>query len=157
MIEEMPILFTEWVHWRERARLVTPDPHIGVYAWAHFHEQPGTDARPYPDLPSQLIYVGETKNLNYRPLGPGSHVGLERYAETYPSDHRLNQLYVSVFRVKCVTEGDELCRVLRAFTRYVEDLMYWKYVQAFEKRPALDYARKPGYTLLVPECCSNRS
>jgi hypothetical protein len=154
MIDVTPIQFTEWVAWSDRRRLVTPEPHLGVYVWGHFHGHPGPEIRPYPDLPSQLVYVGETKNLNIRPLGPISHnhMGLERYAETYPKDADLRHLYVSVFRVECFKDGDPRCRLLRAFTRYVEDRIYWEYTRAFGKRAALDYARKSGYTLVVANC-----
>ena len=47
---------------------------------------------------------------------------------------------------------DALCRALRAYTRYVEDLIYWKYVEAFGKRAALDYKKKPNRST-VAKCC----
>ncbi|HKZ76966.1 MAG TPA: hypothetical protein VJ124_01480 [Pyrinomonadaceae bacterium] len=70
MIEPPPIVFSEWVPWHERGRLKTPDgqPSMGVYLWARFaHGLPPT-GHPYPGLPKELIYVGETNDLNVRPL-----------------------------------------------------------------------------------------
>lgn len=48
---------------------------------------------------------------------------------------------------------DPRSRIVRTFTRYVEDLIYWQYVQRYGKRSALDYAAKPGFTELPEPCC----
>lgn len=142
VVEAAPIQFTEWVPWcGGRGRLKRPEPSIGVYLWAHFAVPPAAAARPYPDLPKELIYVGETRNLNRRPLSGGHH-RLDHYRDKFPDDWDLKSLYVSVFHIESVGRGRS--HLLRAFTRYVEDMIYWQYVQRFGERAALDYKRGKG-------------
>ena len=152
LLDAPAIEFSPWRAWRDRPEMRSDDPHLGVYAWAHFHEPPASGARPFPDLPDGLIYVGETKNLNNRPLGAGHH-RLQHYRATFPRDVDLELLYVSVFRAHCYDPADSKCRELRAFTRYVEDLVYWEYTRKFGIRPALDYKRRVDRGM-VKECCA---
>jgi hypothetical protein len=121
--------------------------------WGHFHTRPVEVV--YPQLPAELIYAGETKNLNSRLLGPRRHHRLIHYRATFPSDTELKRLYLSVFRVDTYRRG-ERSRALRAFTRYVEDRIYWEYVQAFGQRTALNYAAKSGTIQIPAPCCSPR-
>jgi hypothetical protein len=156
MILRVPdILFTEWVPWDERATLATRLPRPGVYAWAHFHNAPSRQDRPYPDVPPELIYVGETKNLNLRPLAARPpHHRLKHYGEMYPVDKRERQkLFVSVFRVPPDLFGDPALRLVRAFTRFLEDQIYWEYARRHGRRAALDYAAKSGHTSEPCRCC----
>ena len=143
MIEPPPIVFSEWVPWHERGRLKTADgqPSMGVYLWARFEHSQRPTGRPYPELPVELIYVGETNDLNDRPLGAGGqrHHRLRHYATRFPKDHGYRYLYISVFHVHRFRRRDKHCNALRAFTRYVEDLVYWEYTRRFDERPALDY------------------
>jgi hypothetical protein len=159
MLPTPKIEFSKWVPWSKRAAVLTAsEPWLGVYMWAHFHDAPATDTSPSidPAPPRELIYVGETKNLNARALRRSAEGGLERYAETFPADRELKHLYLSVCSVRPFQGNDEAYHVHRAFTRYVEDMIYWKFVKEFERRAALDYARKSGYTLKVADCCCDR-
>jgi hypothetical protein len=134
------IQFSEWVPWLTgREGIRQPIQSLGVYAWAHFQSSPDPNARPYPIIPEELIYVGETKDLNRRPLSGGSHHRLQHYRTTFKDDSELRCLYVSVFHVEPYVSGGGRSRLLRAFTRYLEDKIYWEYVQKFGKRAALDY------------------
>lgn len=146
MIDPPPIVFSEWVRWGDRARLKAADgqPSPGVYLWARFAHPPKSGSHPYPDLPEELLYAGETKNLNVRPLGGRTsggtpHHRLAHYGDCFPDDAARALLYVSVFHVIPFKQGDKQC--LRAFTRYVEDLIYWEYAKRYGKRARLDYKK----------------
>ena len=133
MIQEPEIIFTAWCPWADRRSLRTQTPHGGVYLWARFTEG-APDSPPWPELPQELVYVGETKNLNDRPLG--RHNRLSRYKklfETSSCDH----LYLSIFRV-FETDTDSQ-RTLRAFTQYFEGLVDWQYTMQYGRRPAMHF------------------
>jgi hypothetical protein len=138
---ETPLVFSQWVPWKERHLLKTADsyPPLGVYLWSYFSQAPKPTVLPYPDLPTALIYAGETKNLNVRPLGSHRHHRLLHYVDGFPEDPGYTCLYVSVFHVDRFEPSDKWCLSLRAFTRYVEDRIYWEYTRRFGQRPALDY------------------
>ena len=113
---------------------------MGVYLWAHFTHGHRPAGPPYPDLPKRLIYVGETNDLNMRLLGPAGrqHHRLRHYVTRF-RDEAFDCLYISVFHIEPFRQRDKRCNALRAYTRYVEDLVLWKYTEQFEERPALDY------------------
>jgi hypothetical protein len=61
--------FCRWMPWAGRSSLLQDDgPWLGVYLWARFHRAPSPLANPYPKLPRQVIYIGEAKNIDRRPL-----------------------------------------------------------------------------------------
>lgn len=39
-----------------------------------------------------------------------------------------------MFRIEPYVKGDQRCRARRAYTRYVEDRLYWEYVLKFGKK-----------------------
>ena len=80
LMVEPDIRFSQWALWRERESLKSPDgqPSMGAYLWGHFPSGPPA-ASPYPELPKELIYVGETNDLNTRPLGGTRHHRLKHY------------------------------------------------------------------------------
>src|SRR3990170_667978 len=89
MFKPPPVRFSPWVQWHERGGLKSGHPEVGVYLWAYV--DPPTNRLPdpsWPDLPSELIYAGETNNLNRRPLGSGHH-RLKHYRDTFPGDPEL--------------------------------------------------------------------
>ena len=137
------IEFSAWVPWHERSRLSRVDgPWLGLYFWARFNAPPAPSAKPYPRLPKELIYVGETKHLDKRPL-TGSHHRLTHYRDTFPDDPNLERLYVSVCRVCDFPEGygPDYAR-LRVFTQYVEAKTYWDYTVRWGRPPALHYKKR---------------
>jgi hypothetical protein len=73
-IDAPPLTFSEWTRWSDRPRLRGTDgrPGLGLYLWSYFENTPPSGV-PYPDLPEQLIYVGETKHLDRRPLTEPHH------------------------------------------------------------------------------------
>jgi hypothetical protein len=141
------IQFSQWVPWNSgRKGLQSQDgsPSLGVYVWGHFLKPPSPASRPWPDIPKELIYAGETNNLNRRPLSGGSHHRLAHYRARFAGDPGLEKLYVSVFHIEAYKPGGGRSRLLRAFTRYVEDLVYWEYARRFGERAALDYKKGKG-------------
>ena len=92
--------FSEWVSWSDRSSLLRSDgPWLGVYLWAHFKRPLSQPTKPYPNLPSQVIYVGETKDIDQRPL-TREHHRIVHYRDTFPDDPDLVKLYLSVCRVR---------------------------------------------------------
>jgi len=116
-------------------------PSMGVYLWSHYPKGQVPTGRPYPELPTELIYVGEANDVNVRPLGAEGkrHHRLTHYRTTFPGDKELECLYVSIFHVTRFRPRDRVCHAFRAFTRHVEALVYWEYTRRFDQRPALDY------------------
>jgi hypothetical protein len=135
--------FSPWVQWDKRGSLKTAESIAvtGVYMWARFEHAPDPAIRPYPELPVELIYVGETNDLNARPLGNAIHHRLEHYDDRFPDDPDHNHLYVSVCPVAPFVPRDKQCHTFRAFTRFLEAQVYWEYARRFDSRPGLDYKR----------------
>ena len=77
-----PIIeFGPWCPWKDRNTLHLPKARGGVYLLGHFIELP-LSRRPSPDrLEYQVVYVGDAKDLNKRPLS-GVHHKIERYASS---------------------------------------------------------------------------
>ncbi len=81
-----------------------------------------------------MIYVGETKHIDLRPL-TGEHHRLAHYRDTFPDDDGLKLLYVTVGRVERFPDGYEgaearsTYRRLRVFTQYIEAKIYWEYTK----------------------------
>jgi hypothetical protein len=80
-----PISFSPWVHWDDREQLLDEQQFMGVYLWAHFHRKPNqTMVTSEVALPKELVYIGESKNLNARPLHGLGHQRLVHYRNTFP-------------------------------------------------------------------------
>lgn len=146
-VEVPEIKFSRWIPWNRRLDEVQRNgPWLGVYIWARFPQPPSRKTRPYPRLPSQLIYVGETKHVDERPL-TGAHHRLRHYRDTFPHDRDLRELYVSVYRVHPFRRGYDskkargLYARLRVFTQYIEGKIYWDYTKKWGRPPALHYKK----------------
>jgi hypothetical protein len=139
-LREPSVVFSEWKPWHERSQLrLTHEPTMGVCLWAHFQGS-SPSANPYPELPEELVYVGETNDVNVRPLGQRVHHRLANYRELC-RDPSLANLYVAVCRVAVFRQRDQECHAWRAFTRHLEAKIAWEYTKKFGKRPLLDYKR----------------
>ena len=144
--------FSRWVSWKDRSNLRRTDgPWLGIYFWGRFDFPPGPRVRPYPALPRVLIYVGDTKHLDTRPL-TGRHHRLSHYRDTYPDDPALNHLYLSICRIRRFPRGYQAGRSkpaydrLRNYTLFLEAAFYWLYTKKWGEPPRLRYkkARKAG-------------
>lgn len=147
MNSDPEVTFSAWTSWSHRPRLKRGDgPWLGLYLWGRFDREPGEAERPYPVLPREVIYVGETKHLDLRPL-TGEHHRLAHYRDTFPDDSDLERLCVSVGRVERFPDGyggDEArakYRSLRVYTQYIEAKIYWEYTKRWNRPPALHYKK----------------
>jgi hypothetical protein len=68
-------------------------PWLGVYLWGRFQRPPSKNLIPYPTVPAQVIYVGEAKSIDRRPL-TGNHHRLVHYKDTFADDPKLVSLVV---------------------------------------------------------------
>jgi hypothetical protein len=142
------ITFSEWFAWADRPQFRRRDgPWLGVYLWGRFDAPPpGTD-RPFPELPSQVIYIGESKHLDIRPLS-GDHHRLIHYCDTFSDDPDLRKLYLSISRVERFPDGYDTTEAkahygrLRVFTQFIEARLYWEYTKRWHSPPALHYKKK---------------
>jgi hypothetical protein len=97
-------------------------------------------------LPEEIIYVGETKHLDERPLC-GAHHRTAHYQQTFTEDPGLGMLFLSIARVHAFQGGygsasaDDYRR-LRVYTQYVESRIYWEYTKKWRRPPELHY-KKP--------------
>jgi hypothetical protein len=137
--------FCEWVHWRDRSDLLRDDgPWLGVYLWGRFRRPPSV--KPYPPLPRQVIYIGEAKNIDRRPLS-GEHHRLSHYRATFQDDPHLQMLYASVCCVHRFGSGfaskkaRTLYSRLRVYTQWVEASLYWEHTRIWGRPPALHYKK----------------
>ena len=147
MSDDPEISFSEWTPWSERQLLKRRDgPWLGLYLWGHFEQRPTEAERPYPALPKELIYVGETKHIDVRPL-TGEHHRLAHYRDTFTGDMDLKNLYVSVGRLEQFPKGyagieaRAKYRKLRTYTQYLEAKIYWEYTKRWNSPPALHYKK----------------
>ena len=141
------IKFSRWVPWTHRSDLIRGGgPWLGVYLWGRFQQPPSPSVKPYPKLPKHVIYVGETKNVNQRPL-TREHHRLAHYRDKFPHDPGLQMLYVSVCHVYPFRRGYgskqawSLYSRLRVYTQYVEARIYWNYTKNWGRPPALHYKK----------------
>jgi hypothetical protein len=141
------IRFSEWVPWAERSSLRRPDgPWLGLYLWGHFGERPPKSRIPYPDLPEEMIYVGETKHLDFRPLS-GKHHRLIHYCDTFEDDPTFTRLFLSIYRIHHfkggyqTQEAQALYPRLRVYTQYLEARLYWEYTERWQQVPKLHYKK----------------
>ena len=139
--------FCKWVPWAHRASLLQDNgPWLGVYLWARFLRAPSSSAKPYPKLPRQVIYIGEAKNIDRRPLAGGHH-RLVHYRDAFPDDPNFHKLYLSVCRVQRFRNGFNskkaraLYARLRVYTQWVEASLYWNYTRTWGRPPALHYKK----------------
>ena len=94
---EVPnVQFTVWEPWNQKTKLRTTLPYGGVYLLGHFKPAPKQKPRVAPALPKNVVYVGETHDLNVRPLA--THNRTRRYIQIF-GDADYECLYVSVFRI----------------------------------------------------------
>ena len=112
---------------------------MGVYLWARFDTPPAPGFGRYPALPEQIIYVGESNDIEIRPLGSRRHGHVTKYLHEFPDDQDLGRLYLSVCRIEPFRPNDLRCHALRGFTRFLEARIGWEYARKFGKRPRLDY------------------
>lgn len=141
------VAFGPWQPWGKLEDIRRNDGRwLGVYLWAHFKGEPPTDSPTPTALLEDVIYVGETKDLDVRPLS-GRHHRLKHYRETFCCDPDLTKLHVAVWRVERFPKShsggvaSERYRYLRVYTQFIEAQLYWQYTQQHGRPPKLHYKK----------------
>ena len=70
---EPTIEFGHWVRWKYRKSAAGDQRKGGVYLFGYFVGDPPADVPKPDDLPYEVIYVGDAKNLTHRPLSGVHH------------------------------------------------------------------------------------
>ena len=136
-LEDLEIFFEKWRNW-ERRRDPPVDPTCGgVYLLAYCSTGKPPEVSSIDSLPVEVIYVGDAKDLNKRPL-TGRHHRIERYRELFGSN--MERLFVA-----CAPLYETLCddsHLKRAFSFYAEAMLVWKYTKLHGHPPAMHYKDK---------------
>jgi len=143
MIREPEVVFSPWTAWAKRKVLKTDVGYGGVYIWAKRLPR-APDLLVWPELDERIVYIGETKNLNDRPLS--WHNRIVRYRKLF-GDPDLSNLYVCTCKAFKTGSGEE--KELRAFTQYLENKLDWEFTRKYGRRPAMHFKEgktgpKPG-------------
>ena len=88
-------------------------------------------------LPQCVVYVGDAKDLNKRPL-TGTHHRIKRYQELF--DQELKSLFVSFAPI--YQTGCQDSHVQRAFAFFAEAMLVWEYTKRHGHPPAMHYKDK---------------
>ena len=130
------VRFGEWVTWNDRSPL--PARQGGLYLFGCFRSgRPGS--APNPSRPSpEVIYVGEAKNLNERPLK--QHPYVQRYADLF-GDRSLDRLYVAVAPLYRTDVDHVVYRVARLHAAYWEAKLIWRYGEEHGHPPVLHFGK----------------
>jgi hypothetical protein len=126
--------FSAWKQWDSRNSLKLATAYGGVYIFGRFTSAPSRRAKTEPALPKNVVYVGETHSLNYRPLT--AHDKLRRYVQMF-GDALFEDLYVSVFRIFRRKHSHRL--LYRRYTEYLERKLIWEYTKHYGIQPALHF------------------
>jgi len=127
------LVFSRWCRWADRQELMydAAELRAGLYLLARFEDPKQCGQNPSEaELPSEIFYVGMSKNLNNRPLG-GHEGGKRRYRDLFRNDSGLEHLYVSVcpvYPVGCANRGQWY-----SLLQYCEMRVAWRYTERHGK------------------------
>ena len=85
-------------------------------------------------LPKQVIYIGEAKDLNKRPL-TGRHHRVERYRTLFGD--KTNLLFVAF--ASLYVKGCDDYHIQRVASSYIEAMLVWNYTKRHGHPPVLHY------------------
>jgi hypothetical protein len=128
---EKDVVFGPWRRWAQRNTPSVVPACGGVYLLGYKWDAPPPHVTSTEDLPLEVVYVGDAKNLTNRPL-TGRHHRVERYKQLFGST---DSLWVTVAPLYEVGYGD--IHVNRAFSFYIEALLVWKYTDKHSHPPAM--------------------
>src|SRR5262245_26357589 len=127
-IEGRPVVFSEWRQWG--APLVRFKPaEGGVYLLAHSRSGTAPARATLESLPIEVVYVGNTKDLNTRPSH--DHGGMRLYHKTIDPMNR--RLFVTV--APLYVTGCEDYAVQRIYAEHVETLLIWNFTAQHHHPP----------------------
>jgi hypothetical protein len=130
--------------WDLRPNLRSEPANGGVYLLAHCSSGSAPANATLERLPFEVIYVGNTKNLNVRPAR-GCHSGVELYhTRVDPTDERLFVTVAPLFETACADYA-----VQRIYSHCIEAALVWTYTQRHGYPPLLNYTHKSLYAAEV--------
>jgi hypothetical protein len=94
-------------------------------------------------LPEEVVYVGDAKNLNARPLS-GEHHRIKRYKKLFGKN--TESLFITF--AKLYETGCDDYAVQRIYSFHAEALLAWNYTKRHGHPPAMQYKEKgktPGW------------
>jgi hypothetical protein len=136
--------FGPWTPWSQRSTLRSEPPRAGVYLFAHFRSAPS--GPPSPErLPTEVIYVGEAKSLNHRPLS-GRHHRVDGRYRTLFNDPGKACLYLSVAPLYASPTGEDALAYACERTRscYLESALAWRYTELHGHPPVMQVKELPS-------------
>jgi hypothetical protein len=97
-------------------------------------------------MPVEVVYVGNTKNLNTRPSD--DHAGVRLYHKTI--DQTNSRLFVTV--APLFVTGCKDYAVQRIYAEHIETLLVWKFTDQHGYPPVLHYGHKGHNAQEVAAC-----
>lgn len=138
-ISEFELSFGPWAPWRDRRTLRTPVPYGGVYLLACFSSLRPLDPPNPESLPYEVVYVGDAKNLNNRPL-TGPHGQVDSFAKLF---HGTASLYVSVGKLFLIDGEPVHYATQRTRSVFFESKLAWDYARVYGHPPILQSKETP--------------
>ncbi len=142
MTTELPVVFGEWMRWDlPRDRSSSPS-NGGVYLLAHCCTGIPPTKATADCLPFEVIYVGNTKNLNARPAS--QHRGVKQHHDTFVRKDRLFVAFAPLYKTDCADYAAQ-----RIYSEYVEAMLIWTYTKEHEHPPVQHYGHKNKFPMEV--------
>jgi hypothetical protein len=133
--DEKALRFQPWRNWNARSTPPFTGRFGGLYLLACYSSSPPQRPPTVTNVPREVIYVGDAKNLAERPLSR-AHNGVERYIEL-TGDRGLRCLYVAV--APLYTTGCPDYELWRIFALYLESMLIWRYTKRHGRPPLMRY------------------
>jgi hypothetical protein len=129
--------FGAWTPWLQRTTLRAQVSGAGVYLLGYFEGADPSATSPNPnDLPFEVVYVGETRDLNARPLTGFYARVQERFVDLFGAA-ATQHLWVAVCPLYSVAEDHQDYAYQRTRSFYEEALLAWQYAQKHKHPPIL--------------------
>jgi hypothetical protein len=127
--------FEAWTSWARCGEMRTLEPFGGVYLFAYFNSPPPPQTAPDPQLlPFEVIYVGDAKDLNNRPLADPGHKVVQRLRSVFAVAD-LDCLYVTVGRLYTIDRVPRQYAYQRTCSFFLEAKLAWEYAQLHGNPP----------------------
>lgn len=133
------VTFGPWTEWKDRPGVKVAPRAAGVYLLAYFSEIPVT-APNAGELPREVIYVGDSKDLKRRPLRDRHNRVHKRFLDLFGKGAESN-LYVSVAELYTLAEDlnsgavEYACQ--RTHSVYLESRLAWEFAQRHGQPPVM--------------------
>jgi hypothetical protein len=145
-VRALETAFRPWMLWSDRSKLLGGLDRScgGVYLWAYSPDGLPPVVR-LEVMPKEIIYIGDAKDLDKRPLRGGHH-RLDRYEELSGDKHR-NFLYVSV--APLFDTGCDDYEIWRVRSLYLEARLYLMYAEQHNEPPLFRFKKNRPEALLA--------